>query len=78
MLVYLIFDAVGSPLNVASINALLYKNFFWWGLDLVADGLVLIYVAGSWYLLATIITGKKLFMENFNKTALMLELLVSC
>ncbi len=77
VLVYLIFDAAGHSLDVASINALLYKNFFWWGLDLVADGLVLIYVAGSWYLLATIITGKKLFMENVARAALMLELLVS-
>ena len=46
-------------------------------LDLVADGLVLIYVAGSWYLLATLITGQKLFMENVARAALMLELLVS-
>ena len=77
VLVYLIFDASGSPLNVASVDALLYKNYFWWGLDLVADGLVLIYVAGSWYLLATLITGQKLFMENVARAALMLELLVS-
>jgi len=49
VLVYLIFDASGNPLSVASVDALLYKNYFWWGLDLVADGLVLIYVAGSWY-----------------------------
>ena len=77
VLVYLIFDASGSPLDVASIDALLYKNYFWWGLDLVADGLVLIYVAGSWYLLATLITGQKLFMENVARAALMLELLVS-
>ena len=77
VLVYLIFDASGAPLNVATIDALLYKNFFWWGLDLVADGLVLIYVAGSWYLLATLITGQKLFMENVARAALMLELLVS-
>jgi len=77
VLVYLIFDAAGSPLDVAAVDALLYKNFFWWGLDLVADGLVLIYVAGSWYLLATLITGQKLFMENVARAALMLELLVS-
>jgi len=77
VLVYLLFDASGSPLDVASIDALLYKNYFWWGLDLVADGLVLIYVAGSWYLLATLITGQKLFMENVARAALMLELLVS-
>ena len=75
--IYLVFDASGHPLNVASIDALLYKNLFWWGLDLVADGLVLIYVAGSWYLLATLITGQKLFMENVARAALMLELLVS-
>ncbi|WP_232501341.1 cbb3-type cytochrome c oxidase subunit I [Sulfurovum sp. NBC37-1] len=77
VLVYLIFDASGNPLSVASVDALLYKNYFWWGLDLVADGLVLIYVAGSWYLLATLITGQKLFMENVARAALMLELLVS-
>ncbi len=77
VLVYLIADLGGIHLNVAAIDALLYKNFFWWGLDLVADGLVLIYVAGSWYLLATLITGQKLFMENVARAALMLELLVS-
>ena len=77
VLIYLIADGIGSPLDLAAIDALLYKNWFWWGLDLVADGLVLIYVAGSWYLLATIITGQKLFMENVARAALMLELLVS-
>ena len=77
VLIYLVADAGGMSLDVTSINALLYKNFFWWGLDLVADGLVLIYVAGSWYLLASIITGQKLFMENVARAALMLELLVS-
>ncbi len=77
VLIYLIADAGGMSLDVTTINALLYKNFFWWGLDLVADGLVLIYVAGSWYLLATLITGQKLFMENVARAALMLELLVS-
>ncbi len=77
VLIYLVADGIGSPLDLAAIDALLYKNWFWWGLDLVADGLVLIYVAGSWYLLATIITGQKLFMENVARAALMLELLVS-
>ncbi len=77
VLVFLIADASGQNWDLASVDALLYKNWFWWGLDLVADGLVLIYVAGSWYLLATIITGQKLFMENVARAALMLELLVS-
>ncbi len=77
VLVYLLFSASGHSLDVAAIDALLYKNYFWWGLDLVADGLVLIYVAGSWYLLATLITGQRLFMENVARAALMLELIVS-
>jgi len=77
VLVFLLADMSGASWDVATIDALLYKNFFWWGLDLVADGLVLIYVAGSWYLLATLITGQKLFMENVARAALMLELLVS-
>jgi cytochrome c oxidase subunit I len=77
VLVYLFADLGGFNLDVKSVDALLYKNWFWWGLDLVADGLVLIYVAGSWYLLATLITGQKLFMENVARAALMLELLVS-
>jgi len=77
VLVFLLADMSGANWDVGVVDALLYKNFFWWGLDLVADGLVLIYVAGSWYLLATLITGQKLFMENVARAALMLELLVS-
>jgi cytochrome c oxidase subunit I len=77
ILVYIFMEMGGVHLDPASVNALLYKNFFWWGLDLIADGLVLIYVAGAWYLLATIITGKKLFMENIARAALLLELIVS-
>ncbi len=77
VLVYLVSYVTGFSWDVHAVDSLLYKNFFWWGLDLVADGLVLIYVAGSWYLLATIITGKKLFMENVARAALLLELFVS-
>ena len=58
-------------------DALLYKNWFWWGLDLIADGLVLIFVAGTWDLLATLITGKKLYMENVARAALFIEMVVS-
>jgi len=77
ILVYIIGDLSGATMDYTSVNALLYKNFFWWGLDLIADGLVLIYVAGSWYLLAMLITGKKLFMQNIARAALLLELIVS-
>jgi cytochrome c oxidase subunit I len=77
ILVYMVFALFGVSLKDTAIDALLYKNWFWWGLDLVADGLVLIFVAGTWYLLATLITGKKLFMENIARTALFVELVVS-
>ncbi|MCD6564408.1 MAG: cbb3-type cytochrome c oxidase subunit I [Bacteroidales bacterium] len=77
ILVYMIAHLLGGDLKDTAIDALLYKNWFWWGLDLIADGLVLIFVAGTWYLLATMITGKKLFMQNIARAALLVELIVS-
>jgi len=77
ILVYMVAALAGIDLRRSAIDALLYKNWFWWGLDLVADGLVLIFVAGTWYLLATLITGKKLYMENVARAALLVELVVS-
>jgi cytochrome c oxidase subunit 1 len=68
---------MGYELRRTAVDALLYKNWFWWGLDLIADGLVLIFVAGTWYLLAMMITGKKLFMQNIARAALLVELVVS-
>ena len=77
ILVYMVGAIMGYDLKETAVDALLYKNWFWWGLDLIADGLVLIFVAGTWYLLATMITGKKLFMQNIARAALLLELVVS-
>ncbi len=77
ILVYMVAALLGYDLKESAIDALLYKNWFWWGLDLIADGLVLIFVAGTWYLLATLITGKKLYMENIARLALWVELVVS-
>ncbi len=77
ILVYMVAALLGHDLRHSAVDALLYKNWFWWGLDLIADGLVLIFVAGTWYLLATLITGKKLYMENFARAALFVELVVS-
>jgi len=77
ILVYLIGHLLGFDLKNSAVDALLYKNWFWWGLDLIADGLVLIFVAGTWYLLATLITGKQLFMQNIARAALLVELVVS-
>jgi cytochrome c oxidase subunit I len=77
ILVYMIGHLLGFDLKSTAIDALLYKNWFWWGLDLIADGLVLIFVAGTWYLLAMLITGKTLFMQNIARAALLVELIVS-
>ena len=77
ILVFMVASVLGFDLRHSSIDALLYKNWFWWGLDLIADGLVLIFVAGTWYLLAMLLTGKKLFMENIARAALLVELVVS-
>jgi len=77
ILIYMVAELSGTSLKHSAIDALLYKNWFWWGLDLIADGLVLIFVAGTWYLLATLITGKKLYMQNIARAALFVELVVS-
>jgi cytochrome c oxidase subunit 1 len=71
------FALIGTPISADWFDALIYKNIYWWGLDLIADGLVLIYVAGTWYLLATLITGRQLFMANVARAALLVELVVS-
>lgn len=77
ILVYMVASLMGYDLKHSAVDALLYKNWFWWGLDLIADGMVLIFVAGTWYLLATLITGKKLYMENIARAALLVTLVVS-
>ena len=77
ILVFMVAAIAGIDLKSTAVDALLYKNWFWWGLDLIADGLVLIFVAGTWYLLATMITGKKLFMQNIARAAPLVELIVS-
>lgn len=77
ILVYMVGHLLGFDLKETAVDALLYKNWFWWGLDLIADGLVLIFVAGTWYLLAMLITGKKLYMQNIARAALLVELVVS-
>jgi len=77
ILVYMVAHIMGFDLKDTAIDALLYKNWFWWGLDLIADGLVLIFVAGTWYLLATLITGKDLYMAKWARLALWVEMVVS-
>ena len=42
ILVYMVAELFGVSLRHSAVDALLYKNWFWWGLDLIADGLVLV------------------------------------
>ncbi len=78
ILIYLVGNGLmAMDLQHTWVDALLYKNIFWWGLDLVADGLVLVFVAGTWYLLAMLISGKDLFMQNVARAALFVEMVVS-
>jgi cytochrome c oxidase subunit 1 len=77
LLVFLFGAAFGFDLDKTWVDALLYKNMFWWGLDLIADGLVLIFVVGTWYLLAMMITGKPLFMQNVARAVLFVGMVVS-
>lgn len=77
ILVYGLFALFGNPLNPLAMDALLFKNVYWWGLDMVADGNALIYTAGVWYLLVPLLTGRELFGANVVKTVIMVDLLVS-
>ncbi len=77
ILVYGLAALFQSPLNPAAVDALLYKNWFWWGLDMVADGSVLMYTAGVWYLLIPLLVGRRLYGESVVKTVIMVDLLVS-
>ena len=77
LLIYMFGALLGFNLEKTWVDALLYKNIFWWGLDLIADGLVLIFVAGTWYILAMMITGKDLFMKHVARAALFVEMVVS-
>ena len=77
ILIYGLAALFNLPLDPRAVDALVYKNWFWWGLDMVADGNVLIYTAGVWYLLVPILVGRKLFGEEVVRTVIMVDLLVS-
>jgi cytochrome c oxidase subunit 1 len=59
------------------VDPLIYKNVFWWGLDMVADGNVLMYTAGTWYLLIPLLLNRKLYGEAVVRTVILADLLVS-
>ncbi len=67
----------GITMDPLTVDPLVYKNVFWWGLDMVADGDVLIWVAGTLYLLAPLLVGGKLFGENIVRWVILADLIVS-
>jgi cytochrome c oxidase subunit 1 len=77
ILVYGLAALLKMPLDPLAISPLIYKNWFWWGLDMVADGNVLIYSAGVWYLLIPLLVGRRLFGEEVVRTVILVDLLVS-
>jgi len=67
----------GLRLAPMAIDPLLYKNWFWWGLDMIADGNVLMYTAGTWYLLVPLLVNRKLYGERVVRWVILADLLVS-
>ena len=64
-------------LSSTLIDPLVYKNFFWWGLDMIADGNVLMFTAATWYLIVPLLLGRKLYGENVVRSVILADLLVS-
>lgn len=78
ILVFAIPPLVGlKELNPHLIDSLVYKNWYWWGLDMVADGSVLMYAAGSWYLLVPLLVNRKLYGESIVRTVILADLIIS-
>jgi len=67
----------GAVQNLSLIDPLIYKNVFWWGLDLIADGNVLIFTAGTWYLIVPLMLNSKLYGERVVRTVILADLVVS-
>lgn len=78
ILVYAVPPLLGlGSMDPHAIDALIYKNWYWWGLDMIADGNVLMYAAGTWYLLIPVLVGRKLYGESVVRTVILVDLLVS-
>jgi cytochrome c oxidase subunit 1 len=64
-------------LSPTLIDPLVYKNVFWWGLDMIADGNVLMFTAATWYLVVPLVLNRKLYGENVVRAVILADLLVS-
>lgn len=75
--VYAVSSLAGVTIASTAVDPLWYKNVFWWGLDMIADGNVLIFTAATWYFLAPVLTGRKLYAEQVVRTVILADLVVS-
>jgi len=75
--VYGVTEVLGNELSPSLIDPLIYKNVFWWGLDLIADGNVLIFTAATWYFLVPLLTNQPLFGENVVRSVILADLVIS-
>ncbi|HIQ13604.1 MAG TPA: cbb3-type cytochrome c oxidase subunit I [Thermoprotei archaeon] len=75
--VYSIANLIGSAIPATVIDPLIYKNVYWWGLDLIADGNVLIFTAAVWYFLVPQLVGRDLFGESLVRTVILADLVIS-
>jgi len=75
--VYAFAGLLNINLPVSLIDPLIYKNVFWWGLDLIADGNVLIFTAATWYFLVPVLVGRKLYGEQVVRTVILADLVLS-
>lgn len=67
----------GLRMNPLLVDPLVYKNVFWWGLDMIADGDVLIWTAGTLYLLAPMLANRQLYGEHVVRYVILADLVVS-
>ena len=61
-------------LSPTLIDPLVYKNVFWWGLDMIADGNVLMFTAATWYLVVPLVLNRKLYGENVVRAVILADL----
>ncbi len=74
---FMLYRMFVGPINPLVIDPLIYKNIYWWGLDMIADGDVLIWTAGTLYLLAPLLANRKLYAEEVVRYIILADLIVS-
>ena len=77
LMIFSISAMAGNTISPSVVDSLWYKNMFWWGLDMIADGNVLIFTAATWYFLVPMLVNRKLYGEKVVRTVILTDLIVS-